>query len=352
MFFLVDNFQKLERFIKLKLLFVVGDKMKVVVNGFGRIGRVFFREALSRGVNVVAINDLVSVDELIYLLKYDSVYGKFGKDVEAGENFIKVGGKKIMVFGERDPENLPWGKMGVDVVIESSGVFRDKEGASKHLKAGAKKVLISAPSKDADCMIVMGVNDKYLKKSDKIISLASCTTNCIAPIVKVLNDKCGITKGYMTTVHAYTNTQNILDSAHKKVRRSRAGAINLIPTSTGATSATGVVIPEVKGKLDGISVRAPVPCGSVVDLVCTLRKKVSVDEVNKAIKVAANGKMKGILEYTEEEIVSSDIIGDSHSSIFDSKLTFANGNMIKVFSWYDNEYGYSCRLVDFLSRLK
>ncbi len=324
--------------------------MRVAINGFGRIGRVVFRRALEKGVNVVAVNDMSSIEEMVYLLKYDSVYGRLGKDVEVGSDFIKVGNKKVMIFNEKDPEKLPWKKLGVDVVIESTGVFRDKAGASKHLKAGAKKVLVSAPMKDADAMIVMGVNDKVLKKSDEVISLASCTTNCIAPVVKVLNDKFGITKGFLTTIHAYTNDQNILDTSHKKVRRSRAGAINLIPTSSGAAGAVGIVIPSMKGKLDGMAVRAPVACGSIVDLVCTLKKSVSVDEVNGALKKGAL-KMKGILEYTEDDIVSSDVIGNSASSVFDSKLTFVNGNMIKVFAWYDNEYGYSCRMIDFLGKL-
>ncbi|MBU3923362.1 MAG: type I glyceraldehyde-3-phosphate dehydrogenase, partial [Nanoarchaeota archaeon] len=273
--------------------------MRVAINGFGRIGRVFFRRALEKGVNVVAVNDMAGVEELAYLLKYDSVYGALGAQVLGvrgkglGGNYLKVGNKKILVFNEREPENLPWGKLGVDVVIESTGVFRDRDGAAKHLKAGARKVLVSAPMDDADAMIVMGVNDKVLKKSDEIISLASCTTNCVAPIVKILNDKFGISKGFLTTVHAYTNDQNILDTSHKKMRRSRAGAINLIPTSSGASKAVGVVIPEMRGKLDGMAIRAPVACGSIVDLVCVLGRKVSVEEVNAVFK---NSKMKGILE--------------------------------------------------------
>ena len=325
--------------------------MKVAINGFGRIGRSIFRRALDRGINIVAINDLADTETLAYLLKYDSVYGIYNKSIEAGKGFIKVGGKKILVSSEKDPEQLPWKDLGIDIVVESTGFFIDREGASKHLKAGAKKVLISASGKNVDFTVVLGVNEKSLKKDYKIISMASCTTNCIAPIVKVLNDKFGIKKGFLTTVHAYTSDQRLLDSPHKKFRRARAAAVNLVPTSSGAASAVADVIPNLKGKIDGIAIRVPVPCGSITDFVAILEKSVTTEEVNNVMKNAAK-KLKGILEYTEDEIVSTDIIGNSNSSIFDSKLTKVNGNMVKVFSWYDNEYGYSCRMVDLIGMLK
>jgi len=324
--------------------------MRVAINGFGRIGRVFFRIALERGLNVVAINDRSDVETLVNLLKYDTVYGPYDKKVEAGNNFMKVGGKKIIITSNDNPEKLPWKDLKVDVVVESTGAFRDREGASKHLKAGAKKVLITAIGKDSDVILVPGVNDKDLKATHKIISMASCTTNCIAPIIRVLDDKFGIKKGYMTTVHAYTNNQNILDASHKDLRRGRAGAANIIPTSSGATTAVEMVIPKLKGKIDGMAMRVPVACGSITDFVCTVGKSVSVDEVNNVIKAAAK-KRSDVFEYTEDEIVSSDIIGNSHSTIFDSKLTRVNGNMVKVLSWYDNEYGYSSRMVDLIKRL-
>ncbi len=325
--------------------------MKLAINGFGRIGRIVFKRALEKGVNVVAINDMSTIESMAYLLKYDSVYGVYNKKIEVGKNFIKIDGKKIMILSEGNPENLPWKKLGIDVVIESTGVFTGREGASKHLTAGAKKVIISAPAKNPDVTIVLGVNEKILKKEHKIISLASCTTNCIAPVIKILNDKFGIEKGYLTTIHAYTNDQNILDTSHKKVRRSRAGAINLIPTTSGAATSVSTVIPNLKGKLDGMAIRAPVACGSITDFVATLKKSVTTEKINKVIKDEAK-KIKEVLEYTEDEIVSSDVIRNSHSSIFDSKLTKTNGNMIKVLCWYDNEYGYSCRVVDFLKLLK
>lgn len=325
--------------------------MRIAINGVGRIGRVVLKRALEKGINIVAVNDRLDVKTLAYLLQYDSVYGPYKKKVETGKDFIKIGGKKILVFSEDDPEKLPWKKLKVDIVIESTGVFRDKEGASKHLTAGAKKVLISAPSDDSDSTIVLGVNDKDLKKSDKIISLASCTTNCIAPVIKILNDKFGITKGCLTTIHAYTGDQKLIDSPHKKLRRARAAAVNLVPTTSGAATAVAQVIPSLKGKLDGMAIRAPVPCGSITDLVVVVKKSVTVEEVNRAMKQGAK-KIPSILEYTEDEIVSSDIIENPHSSIFDSKLTKTNGNMIKVLAWYDNEYGYSCRMVDALKLLK
>jgi glyceraldehyde 3-phosphate dehydrogenase len=324
--------------------------MRVAINGFGRIGRIVFRRALEKGVNVVAINDRSDVETLVHLLKYDSVYGIYDKKVEGGNGFIKVGGKKVIITSNDNPEKLPWGDLKVDVVVESTGVFKDREGASKHLKAGAKKVLISAIGKDVDVIIVPGVNDNDLKSSHKIISMASCTTNCIAPIIKVLDDKFGIMKGYLTTIHAYTNDQNILDATHKNLRRSRAGAINIIPTTSGAATAVSMVIPKLQGKLDGMALRVPVACGSITDFVCMVKKAVTVEEVNNAIKVAAK-KRSDVFEYTEDEIVSSDIIGNSHSTIFDSKLTRTNGNMVKVLSWYDNEFGYSCRIIDLIKRL-
>lgn len=326
--------------------------MKIAINGFGRIGRAIFKIALEKNLDVVAINDLAEPKTLAYLLKYDSVYGNYNKNIESGKDFIKINNKKINVFSEKNPEALPWKKLGVDVVIESTGIFTDKEGAGKHLKAGAKKVIISAPGENPDITVVLGVNENKLKKEHKIISMASCTTNCLAPIVKILNDSFGIEKGYMTTMHAYTNDQVILDVPHKKLRRGRAGAINLIPTSSGATTSVAEVIPELKGKLDGLAIRAPVACGSITDFVATLKKQATKEQVNNALKKAADGKMKGILQYSEDELVSSDVIGNPHSSILDSILTQANGNMVKVLSWYDNEYGYSCRVVELIKILK
>lgn len=326
--------------------------MRIAINGFGRIGRAVFRIALEKGYNIVAINDLSDIENLCYLLQFDSVYGKYDRHVSFGKDFIKVGNKKVNVYSEKDPMNLPWGDLKIDVVIESTGFFRDRDGAGKHLRAGAKKVIISAPGKDVDRTIVLGINEKDLKKDDKIISMASCTTNCLAPLVKVLDDSFGIEKGFMTTVHAYTNDQKILDVPHKDFRRGRAAAHNFIPTSSGATKSVGEVIPKMKGKLDGLSIRGPIACGSIVDFVATLKKNVDVDKVNMAMKKAAVGKMKGILEYSENDLVSSDVIGNSHSSVFDSKLTQANGKIVKVLSWYDNEFGYSSRMVDLLKLLK
>ena len=326
--------------------------MKVAINGFGRIGRAVFRIALEKGYNIVAINDLTDIENLAYLLQSDSVYGKYEKKVSHGENFIKVGNKKVAVCSEKDPLFLPWKKLKVDVVIEATGFFRDRDSASKHLKAGAKRVVISAPGKNVDRTIVLGINEKSLKKSDKIISMASCTTNCLAPVAKVLNNTFGIEKGFMTTIHAYTNDQKILDVPHKDFRRGRAAAQNFIPTSSGATKAVCEVIPSLKGKMDGLAIRGPIACGSIVDFVVTLKKSATKESINAAMKKAANGKMKGILRYSEDEMVSSDVIGDSHSSIFDSKLTQANGKVVKVLSWYDNEFGYSSRLVDLLGKLK
>jgi glyceraldehyde 3-phosphate dehydrogenase len=326
--------------------------VKIAINGLGRIGRAVLKIALEKKMDVVAVNDLGNIQSLVYLIKYDSVYGNYLGEVEAGKDFIKINNKKIKVFSEKDPENLPWKKLGVDVLIESTGVFTDREGASKHLKAGAKKVIISAPGENPDITLVLGVNEKQLRKEHKIISMASCTTNCLAPIVKVLNDNFKIEKGYMTTVHAYTNDQVILDVPHKKLRRGRAGAINLIPTTSGATTSVAEVIPELKGKLDGLAIRAPVACGSIIDFVAILKQPITKQQVNEALRKASQKELKGILFYSEDELVSSDIIRNPNSSIVDSILTQANGNLIKVLSWYDNEYGYSNRIVDLIKLLK
>jgi len=326
--------------------------VKIAINGLGRIGRTFLKIALEKKLDIVAINDLGDIPSLVYLIKYDSVYGNYENKVEAGKDFIKINEKKIKVFGEKDPENLPWKELGVDIVIESTGVFTEREGASKHLKAGAKKVILSSPGKNPDITIVLGVNENQLKKEHKIISMASCTTNCLAPVVKVLDDNFGIEKGYMTTVHAYTNDQAILDIPHKKLRRGRAAAINLIPTTSGATTSVTEVIPRLKGKLDGLAIRAPVACGSITDFVAILKKSATKEQINEALKKAAQQKLKGILSYSEDELVSSDIIKNPNSSIVDSILTQANGNLVKVLSWYDNEYGYSNRMVDLVKLLK
>ncbi len=326
--------------------------MKVAINGFGRIGRTVFKIALEKGYDIVAVNDLTDIETLVYLLRFDSVHGRYDKKITFGSNFIRVGKKKIAIYSEKDPKDLPWEKLEVDVVIESTGFFRDREGAGKHLEAGAKRVIISAPGKDVDRTIVLGINEKELKKSDKIISMASCTTNCLAPIAKVLDDNFGIDKAFMTTVHAYTNDQKILDVPHKKVRRGRAAAQNFIPTSSGATEAVCEVIPSLRGKMNGLAIRGPVACGSIVDFVVTLKKSVDKSKINEAMKKASSTKMKGVLEYSEDELVSSDVIGNPHSSVFDSKLTQANGKMVKVLSWYDNEFGYSSRIVDLIGKLR
>lgn len=324
---------------------------KIAINGLGRIGKAVLKIGLEKGLDIVAINDLVDTKTLVYLMKYDSVFGNFNGKLEAGEGFIKVNSKKIIVCAEKDPANLPWKKLGVDIVVESTGLFTEREGAMKHLTAGAKKVVISAPAKGQDVSIVLGVNEEILKKEHQIISMASCTTNCLAPVVKVLNDNLGIEKGFMTTAHAYTNDQRILDIPHKKLRRGRAAAINIVPSTSGAATAVAEVIPQLKGKLDGLALRVPVACGSIVDFVCITKKPTTVEEVNKMMKDASNFKMKGILLYNEDEIVSSDIVSNPTSSIFDSTLTQVNGNLVKVLSWYDNEYGYSNRLVDLLIKL-
>jgi glyceraldehyde 3-phosphate dehydrogenase len=323
---------------------------RIGINGFGRIGRNFFRAALAQGADleIVAVNDLTSPETLAHLLKYDSITGRLGETVEVKDNFIVVGGKEIKVLAERDPANLPWSDLGVDIVIESTGFFTKAEGAKKHLAAGAKKVIISAPATDEDITIVMGVNDGlYDPANHHVISNASCTTNCLGPLAKAVNDAFGIERGLMTTVHAYTADQNLQDGPHRDLRRARAAAINMVPTSTGAAKAIGLVLPELKGKLDGYAIRVPIPTGSATDLTVTVSREVTKDEVNAALKAASeSGPLVGYLTYTEDPIVSTDIVGDPASSIFDSGLTKVIGNQVKVVSWYDNEWGYSNRLVD------
>jgi glyceraldehyde 3-phosphate dehydrogenase len=327
--------------------------IKVAINGFGRIGRATLRRLLEKDsdLKIVAINDLTDPKTLAHLLKYDSIYGIYKKSVKSTEDGLLVDGDKIKITAEKDPAKLPWKELGVDVVVESTGFFRDYEGAKKHLASGAKKVIISAPSKDADKIpsFVLGVNeDKFDIKKHDIFDMASCTTNCLAPLVKVLNDNFKIVTGFMTTIHSYTNDQNILDGPHKDLRRARAAAMNIIPTTTGAAKAIGNVLPELKGKLDGIALRVPTPTVSVVDLVCQVEKKVTAEEVNYTFKKASQDKrLKGILGVEDAPLVSSDYIGNSFSSVVDSLSTQASGNLVKIISWYDNEAGYSCRLADF-----
>ncbi len=330
--------------------------IKIAINGFGRIGRLVFRIASARkDVEVVQVNDITDAKTLAHLLKYDSVHGVFDKEVKAEGEYMIVDGKKIKVSAEKDPAALPWGELGVDVVVESTGVFRKREQVAKHLQAGAKKAVLTVPAKDEiDATIVLGVNEADLKAEDQIVSNASCTTNCLAPIAKVLNDKFGIKRGYMTTIHAFTNDQKILDLPHSDLRRARAAAVSIIPTTTGAAKAVGKVIPELNGKLDGFAMRVPVPDGSVVDLNAELNTEVTAEEINAAIKEAAEGEMKGILEYTEAPIVSIDIVHNPHSSIFDALSTMVMGgksNFVKVVSWYDNEWGYSNRVVDLVEKI-
>ncbi|AKH81776.1 glyceraldehyde-3-phosphate dehydrogenase [Streptomyces sp. CNQ-509] len=323
--------------------------IRVGINGFGRIGRNYFRAILEQGadIEVVAFNDLGDAATIAHLLKYDTLLGKLKAEVSHSADAITVDGRPIKMLAERDPANLPWGDLGVDVVIESTGIFTKSEDAKKHLDAGAKKVIISAPAKGEDITIVMGVNeDSYDPAAHHIISNASCTTNCVAPMAKVLDENFGIVQGMMTTVHAYTNDQRILDFPHKDLRRARAAAENIIPTTTGAAKATALVLPQLKGKLDGIAMRVPVPTGSVTDLVVELGREVTKDEVNAAYQKAAEGQLKGILEYTEDPIVSSDIVNTAPSCTFDSLLTMAQGKQVKIVGWYDNEWGYSNRLVD------
>ena len=323
--------------------------VKVGINGFGRIGRNVFRAALNNPeVEIVAINDLTDVNTLAHLLKYDTTHGKLNGTVEVGEGALTVNGKSVKVFAERDPGNLPWASVGVEIVVESTGIFTAKDKAELHLKGGAKKVIISAPATNEDITIVMGVNqDKYDAASHTIISNASCTTNCLAPFAKVLNDKFGIVKGMMNTIHSYTNDQQVLDLPHKDLRRARAAAENIIPSSTGAAKAVALVLPELKGKLNGMSMRVPTPNVSVTDLVAELKVNVTVEEVNAALKAASEGPLKGIMNYSEEPLVSSDYNGDPASSTIDALNTMVvEGNMVKVISWYDNEWGYSNRVVD------
>jgi glyceraldehyde 3-phosphate dehydrogenase len=336
--------------------------IRVAINGFGRIGRLVFRAMVSRPeFEIVAINDVTDAKTNAHLLKYDTVFGRFEGKVESKQDALVVNGKEVKIPGSKndkgefvpgikDPTKLPWKEMDIDWVIESTGVFTTRAECAKHLDAGAKRVLLTAPAKDTvDCTAVMGVNHETLKPDHKVISNASCTTNCLAPVAKVLNDKFKIVRGLMTTIHAYTNDQRTADQVHKDLRRARAAAQNIIPTSTGAAKAIGLAIPELAGKLHGMALRVPVPDGSVVDLVCELGRKVTKDEINAAMKEAAAGPMKGVLEYTEDEIVSSDIIGNEHSSIFDAKSTMVIGDsLVKVISWYDNEWGYSQRCVDII----
>jgi len=324
---------------------------KIGINGFGRIGRNFFRAAMANpGIEIVGINDLTDNATLAHLLKYDSILGRLGVEVTYTDDTITVGGKTIRVFAEPDPAALPWASVGAEIVIESTGIFTKAADAQKHIAAGAKKVIISAPATDEDITIVMGVNhEKYDGAKHNIISNASCTTNCLAPMAKVLNDQFGIVRGLMTTVHAYTNDQVILDFPHKDLRRARGAATNIIPTSTGAAKAISLVLPELKGKLDGYALRVPVPTGSVVDLTVELSREVSASDINSALKAAAAGPLKGIMSYTEDPIVSSDIVTDPHSCIVDSGLTKVIGSTAKVVGWYDNEWGYSSRLVDLIT---
>jgi glyceraldehyde 3-phosphate dehydrogenase (phosphorylating) len=330
-------------------------KTRVGINGFGRIGRNFFRAQLERGgdLEIVAINDLGDAKTMGHLLKYDSVLGQLDADVEVGDGVIRAGAAELKVLSEKDPAALPWGDLDVDLVIESTGFFTDREGAQKHIDAGAKKVIISAPATDPDVTIVLGVNDDiYDPEQHHIVSNASCTTNCVAPMAKVLHDNFTIERGFMTTIHAYTNDQQILDLPHKDLRRARAAAINLIPTSTGAARAIGIVMPDLKGKVDGISVRAPVPTGSITDLVVQVSREVTPDEVNETFQRNADtGRFEGILRYADDPLVSTDIVHSPYSCILDSELTMANGNHVKVFGWYDNEWGYSCRLVDVVAKI-
>jgi len=330
--------------------------VRIGINGFGRIGRVVYRVAKDDpDIDVVAVNDLTDAGTLAHLLKYDSTHGRFPGSVDVKDGSIVVDGKEIKVLAERDPAQLPWDEMGVEVVLESTGVFRSRDKIELHMNAGAKRVLLSVPSKspdDVDATVVLGVNDEDLTSDVRIVSNASCTTNCLAPVVKAVNDAIGIEEGLMTTIHSYTNDQSILDFPHEDLRRARSAADNIIPTTTGAAKAIGLVIPELKGKMNGIAVRVPTVDGSLVDLVAVLKKDASVEEVNAAVKAAADGPMKGILFYSEDPLVSRDVIGDPHSSVFDSLLTMKLGaKMVKLISWYDNEYGYSCRCVDLLKRM-
>jgi len=330
--------------------------IKVGINGFGRIGRLTYRALLKKSnIEVVAINDLTDAKTLAHLLKYDSVHGKFPGEVSVEGDSLIINGKKLKVMAEKDPANLPWGVLGVEIVLECTGIFRNREKLNKHITAGAKKVLLSVPADnkdDVDATIVIGVNDHTLNASMQFVSNASCTTNCLAPVAKVLNDSFGVKRGLMNTIHSYTNDQIILDAPHKDLRRARAAALSIIPTKTGAAKAIGLVIPELDGKMDGFAVRVPTPDASLVDLTCELNREVTKEEINAAMKAAADGPMKGVLEYLDEPLVSCDIIGNTHSSVYDSGLTkILGGNMVKIIAWYDNEYGYSSRLADLVEKV-
>ncbi|GAB3574283.1 type I glyceraldehyde-3-phosphate dehydrogenase [Spirosoma luteolum] len=328
------------------------EKIRVAINGFGRIGRLSFRRLLEKeNIEVVAINDLTDNATLAHLLKYDSVHGKFAGEVVSDKDSLTVNGQRINAYAERDPKNLPWKELNVDVVLESTGRFVDEAGAGQHLQAGAKKVVISAPAKGNIPTVVLGVNDDTLTGNETIVSNASCTTNCLAPMAKVLDDVFGIESGYMTTIHAYTADQNLQDAPHSDLRRARAAALSIVPTSTGAAKAVGLVLPQLKGKLDGNAMRVPTPDGSLTDLTVVLKRAATVEEINAAIKAASEGPLAGILEYNTDPLVSIDIIGNPHSCIFDSELTAANGTLAKVVGWYDNEYGYSSRVADLIVKL-
>lgn len=325
---------------------------KIAINGFGRIGRLTFRNLIENdNLEIIAINDLTATDMLAHLLKYDSAHGRFNGTVSHTESSLIVNGKEITVYAQRDPETLPWGELGVDIVIESTGFFRDAEGMSKHIKAGAKKVALSAPASGDIKTIVLGVNDTELTAEDTMVSNASCTTNCLSPMAKVLDEKFGIESGFMCTIHAYTSDQRIQDAPHSDKRRARAAAMNMIPTSTGAAKAVALVLPQLTGKLDGYAMRVPTITGSATDLTVQLKTNVTSEEINAAMKEAAEGPLKNILSYTEDPIVSSDIVGDKHSCIFDAGVTSAKGNLVKVLGWYDNEAGYSARLANLVERL-
>ena len=330
-------------------------KIRVGINGFGRIGRNFLRAQLDRGgdFEIVAANDIGDTRTMAHLLRYDSTYGPLDVPVEAGPDVIRVGESEIKFLSVKDPAELPWAELGIDIAVESTGIFTKREGAEKHLAAGARKVVISAPATDPDLTVVLGVNDRdYDPERHHIVSNASCTTNCVAPVAKVLHEAYGIERGFMTTIHAYTNDQRILDLPHKDLRRARAAALNLIPTTTGAARAIGLVLPDLKGKVDGMSMRAPVPTGSIVDFAVQVAAEPSVDDVKAVFRAKADtGDLEGILKYTEDPIVSMDIVHSQYSSIFDAELTMVNGNLVKVFSWYDNEWGYSCRLVDLVAKI-
>ncbi len=325
--------------------------MKVGINGFGRIGRQVFRLLLDRGVEVALVNDLTDNQTLAHLLKYDSNYGRFPGEVAYDDEHLIVNGKKVYATAQPDPEKLPWADLGVDIVVEATGRFRDRKGAEKHLKAGAKKVIITAPAKEPDITVVIGVNHRDLRPEHRIISNASCTTNSLAPVMKVLEERFGVERALMTTVHSYTNDQRILDLPHKDLRRARAAAVNIIPTTTGAAVATTLTLPSLKGKFDGMSLRVPTPTGSISDITALLKREVTAEEVNAALREAAEGELKGILEYSEEELVRTDIVMNPHSSIVDGKLTKALGPLVKVFAWYDNEWGYANRVADLVGLL-